>query len=387
MPGADGNGYVVWAGCCLFELMLCRRAVSPAGRRWQMGLVRGLQGTGTRVEALIHVPEPLWPRGRMREPSEEPFEPGISGVRVAYWNLPLIRPLSMRAGFVAGFDRLLDRHGPPAALLTYNAYPHNVAVGRHARDRGIPWVNIVADVPESERGRRRHDRAVREADGRVLLSWAELQRPDLPEPKLHLDGGVREIRGRDAPRPERPPVVLYTGSLGHWGGVDFLVDGFRRLERDDAELWICGHGENPRVERAAREDNRIRFLGLVSEEKLREVSERAWVFVNPRPSDIPMNAANFPSKVLEYLSYCKPIVSTWTGGLAPRYREILTVLDEETPEGMAAALDAVLDWSPDRRDEHAERVRRFVEEEKLWESQARRLTRWLDAEIDSPPPR
>lgn len=383
MPDRHGTAYVLWLGSIFDgDAVLRRPGVNPAARRMQLGLVSAMMAEGVAVRTIGHVPESLWPRGRLREPGREPLESGIDGTTVSYWNVPGLRMYSLSRSFRHAYDRTVERHGSPSVVFSYNAYPYNIAVGRHAREGGVPWVPLVADVPRGSE-RKKHDRAINEAEGRVFLSWAEFTKTSNLAPKLHLDNGV------DALHPpstdvgvEDPPVVVYTGSLGPHAGASYLVEGFRLVTRSDIELWICGFGKNSDVERAVAEDDRVRFLGLLPEDQLRQVCERATLFVNPRPSSRPGNAGNFPSKVLDYLRYQKPIISTWTAGIAPEYRRVLTVLEEETPECLARTIEEVANWSAERRRERAERVRRFVQSEKLWSVQAGRLIDWLREEVE-----
>lgn len=382
--GDRSNGrYVLWLGGIFdHETMLRRPGVNPAGRRTQRELVAALEDQGVRVRTIGHAPESLWPKGRLRDRGTDPLEPGIVGDTVSYWNLPGLRTRSLIRSYVRGYERLVSRHGRPALVLAYNAYPYNIAVGRRAQDQGVPWVPIVADVPAPGARRARHDGAINDAAGRIFLSWAEYTRPENLEPKLHLDNGVNAVHTPATDRGlERPPVVVYTGSMGPHAGVSYLVEAFREVQNPDIELWICGFGRNAEVDRADAEHPRVRFLGLLPEDQLREVCERATLFVNPRPSSIPENAGNFPSKLLDYLKYGKPIISTWTAGISPEYRRVLTVLEEETPECLARTIEDVVGWEPERRQELSVRVRRFVEAEKLWSVHARRLVEWLITDV------
>lgn len=374
--------YVLWLGGIFdHDTMLRRPGVNPAGRRMQLELVTALEDRGVAVRTLGHAPEPIWPKGRFRDPGTDALEPGIEGHTVGYWNLPGLRMRSLSRSYVRGYRRAVSQHGEPGLVLSYNAYPYNIAAGRHARAGGVPWVPIVADPPSAAE-RARHDAAVNDAAGRVFLSWAEYTKTSNPEPKLHLDNGVDALSIPAVDRGlESPPVVVYTGSLGPHAGASYLIDAFRQVERRDIELWICGFGSNADVDRAAAEDPRIRFLGLVPEERLHEICDRATVFVNPRPSSRPGNAANFPSKLLHYLKYGKPIISTWTAGMEPGYRRVLTVLEEETPERLASTIEDVASWDAERRAARADEVRRFVESEKLWSVHAERLVRWVEDEL------
>lgn len=394
---SEAGGWALWLGGVFDRTVMMRRpGVNPAARSWQSGLIRALQRRGVEVRALGHVPEPLWPRGAARVGADAALEPAVDGEVLAYYNLPGIRPVSLERAYRRGFERTLRRHGAPAVILSYNAYPYNLAVGLYAqRVHGIPWVPIVADVPEPGRTRDYHDRAVAAAAGRVFLSWASFRAADHAS-SLHLDGGLdvlppaatgdlgedagRQI-GRNPTAVPEPAIIAYTGSLGRWGGVSLLLEAFRGLERRDVELWICGKGDGRAVARAAREDPRIRFLGLVPEERLHEVRSRASVLVNPRPPSIPGNAGNFPSKILEYLSYGKPVLSTWTPGLAPGYREVLTVVDEAGPQAFRRRLEEVLGWDAAERRAYASRAARFLRGNKLWDVQAERLLTWLEEAV------
>ena len=382
MPEDAPHDYILWLGGIFDHATMLRRpGVNPAGRRAQRDIVHALEDNGVRVRTLGHVPEPLWPRGRLRETGTDPLEPGIDGETVAYWNLPALRMRSLSRSYLRGYRETVRRYGRPSLVFSYNAYPYNVAVGRQAQAQGVPWVPLVADVPTSEAERRRHERTFNEAAGRVFLSWFEYQKPGSQEPKYHLDFGVEELRIPDTDRGlEEPPVVVYTGALGPHGGASYLVKSFQKVQREDLQLWICGFGSNPDVDRAVAEDDRIRFLGLLPEEELHEVCERATVFVNPRPSALPENASNFPSKLLHYLRYGKPVISTWTSGIAPAYREVLTVLDEETPESLARTIDEVADWDEPRRRENTETVRQFLEARR-WPTLTRDLIDWLESEV------
>lgn len=382
MPEGARDGYVLWLGGIFDHATMLRRpGVNPAGRRMQLELVTALEEQGVAVRTLGHAPEPLWPKGRFRDPGTDALEPGIRGDTVSYWNLPGVRMRSLSRSYLRGYRRALSTHGVPGLVLSYNAYPYNIAVGQQAQADGVPWVPIVADAPSAAE-RPRHDAAVNDAAGRVFLSWAEYTRATNPEPKLHLDNGVDALSIPAVDRGlEAPPVVVYTGSLGPHAGASYLVEAFRQVERDDIELWICGFGSNADVDRAAAEDPRVRFLGLVPEERLHEICERATLFVNPRPSSRPGNAANFPSKLLHYLKYGKPIISTWTAGIEPGYRRVLTVLEEETPECLARTIEDVAAWGAERRADRADEVRRFVESEKLWSVHAARLVGWAEGEL------
>lgn len=374
---------ILWLGPVVNEkTMLASRAVSPAANRWQRGLISAIREEGIRISILGHVPEPLWPRGRLRIAGNNgEMEPDIGCRMLEYWNVPALRRRLLCQRYIAAFDRMCREDGKPVVVMTYNDYPQNVVVGLRAQERlNIPWVCVVADGPGSGVEFERHEERINRAAGRVFLSWGRF-RDCKQEPKYHLDGGITELHttvpDQCAQQDNRKPVILFTGAMTKWAGASFLVEAFIEYHNPNAQLWLCGPGSNENVVQAARADPRIKLLGLLSEKRLQEVSKAASIFVNPRPSSISDNRSNFPSKILEYLSYGKPVISTWTDGVSPDYRDLLVLLEEETPDCLASKLDDVLGWDHTKRQAYAQRVTGFATSHKLWRVQAKGLLRWL----------
>jgi glycosyltransferase involved in cell wall biosynthesis len=334
--------------------MLPGAAASPAALRWQRGLTGALTELGEEIRLQTVAAYRAWPRG--------PTLPSDSGV--GYLNVRFAREASLAACL------WLCTPGAPRGrtLVTYNARPAFALMGLRWRALGGCWLAIVADNPERRAERRLHDAAVRQATGVVFLSWNRYSTWKHGR-ALHLDGGVEGMVKCSGPQSTK--AIMYCGALSKYGGVELLIAAFRHIRSSGAELWLCGHGGSGDVEEACRTDRRIFFFGKVDDERLRELSTRAAVFVNPRPPGFQASDDNFPSKVLEYMSYGKPIVSTWTRGLAPEYREIL-LITQENPREMATAIERALEMGPGDREILRAKTAGFVER-RLWSAQARRL--------------
>jgi glycosyltransferase involved in cell wall biosynthesis len=214
------------------------------------------------------------------------------------------------------------------------------------------------------------------ADSYVFLSWGYFQSFGTDKPKLHLDGAIYPASiEHSTPNGCTDKIVfLYSGVLNEWGGVFQLITAFRKLRIDTAELWITGKGDAVAVRDFAAGDDRIKVLGLLEPEKLSKVYARADIFVNPRPVSKRGNERNFPSKLFDYLSYGKPVVSTWTAGLSPAYRKLLTVVEPDTQEQMTLKLSeaaAMLSRDDSRLGKGATYML------PSWSDQARRLIQFI----------
>lgn len=362
--------------------MLSAPAVSPSANRWQSGLLRGLEEAGCKIRVLGHRAEPAWPRGkpwmpRIEEVAPLPSPSHIPQVQVGYWNFPRIRTSLLASQYVRSFRRLLRDGFRPDVILCYNVYPHSVATGHEAMRLGIPWVPVVADAPGDPHAYAMLEKELGAAAGCVFLPWSSIP-PWNATPKLHLDGGVSTVPEHelDPPSDRGPRIIFYSGALNQYGGVDLLLDAFGLVRDPNTRLWICGKGDNDKLRQMLRKDSRITFFGCVHEEKLRELSRQAWVMVNPRPSNIRDSQHNFPSKVLEYLSYGKPVVSTRTPGLSPEYRPFLIVPVAETAEALATSILEILGWTAEQRRANAASVGDFLREKKTWRYQTGRLLAW-----------
>ena len=84
--------YILFLGAIFSEnIMLESPAVSPAANRWQKGLLSALEKNGENIYTIGHLPEPLWPKGRLRITSSAGgVAPGINGELANYWNVPFV---------------------------------------------------------------------------------------------------------------------------------------------------------------------------------------------------------------------------------------------------------------------------------------------------------
>ncbi|MFC1497536.1 glycosyltransferase family 4 protein [Verrucomicrobiota bacterium] len=372
---------VLWMGGIFDETtLLSHLSVSPAANRWQACFVNALNQERWSVKTIGHLPEPFWPRGRLYvHKNAGSLISGLEGSLMGYWNIPFVRSGYLAFQYRKACRLISCKCKKPRVIISYNLLPWTCNAGCYMKRKfDIPWICVVADAPDEKYALSRHDALLKQADGRIFLSW-ESYRSFRDGPKIHIDGGVKKCRLYN--RQERQKrVILYSGVMSRYGGVDLLIDAFKLVGNTDTELWLCGSGKNIHVRNVSRKDPRIKVFGLVSEKRLVKLARRASVFVNPRP-DIFASRHNFPSKILEYLSYEKPVVSTWTPGLSPEYREILCFVERNSPEALASKLEEVLSWSENDYKQMSVRIRSFLERCKFWGYQVRRFIDWLDHDV------
>jgi glycosyltransferase involved in cell wall biosynthesis len=172
--------------------------------------------------------------------------------------------------------------------------------------------------------------------------------------------------------------IGYFGGLTSLGGIDLFLEATRQLSGSQYEFHIIGTGNTPAVSRIqafAKADSRIHYHGPVSEQALNELGNMMDVFVDPRPKALSDN--NFPSKILTYLRFSKPIISTMGHGIPSEYQQVLIHLDQEDPKVLARLIQSVCGWDDARVSQYQLTVNDFTSNAKSWRAQGKRVVDWM----------
>jgi glycosyltransferase involved in cell wall biosynthesis len=367
---------VLWLGPAFtIAESLAATALAPAASRWQEGFLGGLHDAGASIGIVANHSERLWPRGPARVAGSLGRFCGIPRDSVAYMNLPGLREGSLARRYGQAIDRFCVDRGMPDVIASYNTWrPVADACRQAGRKHGIPWIPVLLDHNPPTADWANVLEGVAGSAGVVFLShWAFLHAP--VGHKLHLDAGVARV----PPLPVahvRSRVVLYSGALHRWGGIDLLLDAMQHVQTPGVRLVVVGRGGSAETMQRLATTPSVEYRGSVDEATLRSLTEQAEVLANPRPSGVGGNEMNFPSKLLHYLSSLKPVATTLTPGVAPEYGDVVLGARDDSPQGFAYALDRALALTDDARMDLSERIRAFLAGGRLWSQQARRFLEW-----------
>ena len=293
-------------------------AVSPAANQWQLDLIEGLVENGVEVSVLSYLPERAWPKGRLYVQNKPFIDPTCSFTYVGYANIPVVRFSILRYKFIRALQSICNNDDSrPDFLITYNATEPNCGVGHYFQEKyNGKWISIIADGYSQGK-----------PDSEIFLSYGYFRKSQLFH-KLHLDGAPPVFQGEKVLQPARK-IIIYSGSLDIWTGIENFVKQFSELNLSEFELHIYGKGQNSEIARIADNNQNISLKGFVPSVELSNASKKAFAFVNPRPTHLPGVENNFPSKILQYISFGKPILSTKTKGISPLYDELLNYYDPQ----------------------------------------------------------
>jgi glycosyltransferase involved in cell wall biosynthesis len=193
---------------------------------------------------------------------------------------------------------------------------------------------------------------------RALRLGADEQRSDVvpygvdadrfrPDPAMRAE--VRAALGIN----DATPMVFAAGRFVRKKGFEYLIDAVARL--DARVILVMGGDGDLRDELVARArdagiSERVRFVGLLSQDDVARYFAAADVIAAPSVRDDSGNVDGLPNVVLEALASATPLVATPAGGIASAVDDDRTglLVPERDSEALAAAIASLVE-SPSRR--------------------------------------
>lgn len=140
-----------------------------------------------------------------------------------------------------------------------------------------------------------------------------------------------------------PRIIMYAGSIEAEYGFNELVQAFMALPNSDVELHIYGNGKFVKtLLDYQKQDSRVKYQGIVSNEQIVALEQQATLLVNPRLSHEDFVKYSFPSKTSEYMLSGTPLLTTKLPGIPKEYFDYLYTFEEETIEGFAKKMYEIL---------------------------------------------
>jgi glycosyltransferase involved in cell wall biosynthesis len=180
------------------------------------------------------------------------------------------------------------------------------------------------------------------------------------------------------PRPDlraSEPTILYLGRLKRYKRIEVVLDAL--VKTPEAVLEIAGDGDHrPALERAIATrglTDRVRLHGHVSEERKRELYQRAWVNVTAS------SAEGWALSVIEAAACGTPTAALAVGGLPESVDDGRTGLLASDPDDLAVRIQLIL-RDPELRDSLGaaalERAQAFT-----WDATARRTLEVIESQL------
>ena len=371
---------------------------SRAGNTAQLNLLKSLTRAGVSFSAIYSfLPIPSYPASKrlfVRGDRVALFT-GTHAVLLSFLNVLPFKQIHL--GISVFFSLLIwswrERRRPRLILLYNLTRPPALFAFLAARLTGTKIAAVLFDIgiPPLDIGHMfwyRVDDAlakliVPRLDGRVVITERISQDYAPNSHYLHVDGAVPvenipDWPARSSAVPQTEFVLAYGGSLWEINGIRLLLEAFSLLKEPIYRLEIAGDGilRNEVVD-ASKRDKRIIYHGTLSHDQVVERYRRADVLLNIRLTSQMATPYLFPSKLIEYFSMGRTIITTGIAHVEKEYGEYGFVLREETPKGLARLIETVQTLDADMRIKMAIQGREYVRAYKTWEYQGQRIADYL----------
>ena len=352
------------------------QAANPASTKWLSGFLDGLSVNGDSLSLCGHCYSQVWPKGELLPGKQEHLDDKYDNHLVRFLNVPWFRVPSMGHSYYREGDELAQKNDFDA-IVTYNPYPWHVAAARRLRTKYVmPWICLNLDFDDVGDNWSTFKNQAGDADGHLFLShWGYENAP--VHHKIHLDSGVSMLdENFGVCRKGNTVNVVYLGKLSKSGGLDILLALPQMISDPNVRFIYGGKGYSEDISKLnalAALDSRVDFRGFVEDSDVAELFECADVFINPRDPDAVVNDMVFPSKIMHYLQTGKTVVSTWTKGLDPIYRDLMLIAKTPSILDFSRSTIEAVGETMDQRNARSARIADFLTDSRLWSEQAQRF--------------
>jgi hypothetical protein len=342
-------------------------------------LLRGLLSIDADVQVFAPIWDTLFPKGKLWPGDQKYLDATINQTLISYTNLPLCRTASVGMSVAKAIKKRLDTGERPLAVLTYNTYPHYVKAMEIVKHRfpEVPWVNVILDMDDPiQDDWQAFNVSTRHSDGCVFLSWWGFENAPFDK-KLHLDGGCDEFVECDSAGSIEKKFV-YAGKYVGYGGITDILNAIKSTENPNLRFEFFGKERCEALENLAAIDSRIRIRGFVEECELESACRNAHAFLAPREIAFQGTRMIFPSKILFFLKFGKPIISPLLPGMSPEYASLLISPSDSTATSWSSSINHVAQMKSCDLETIATRIRIFLNR-RTWQSQSNRLLDFIKA--------
>jgi glycosyltransferase involved in cell wall biosynthesis len=167
------------------------------------------------------------------------------------------------------------------------------------------------------------------------------------ESKIHVIpfGATVNIRPTEKEKDKKVKDILYVGRLIERKGVKFLIEAFKEIaEKTPSHLHIVGDGDRAEVLKNLVQSldlrDKVTFHGVVSNEQLENLYQKADVFVLPSIVDDRGDTEGLGIVLVEALGFHTPVVACDVGGISDVIENGKTgwLVPEKNPEAIASAV-------------------------------------------------
>jgi len=355
-------------------------------------LIKGFKENGNINLSIITSPDIVsYPQGPIYIKSQYDKQEQIQ--IVSSLNISLVKQLWTILSMFHNANKLIQKkEGNTKIIIPYMVFRH-VVVTRLLKIRFGNRVNICTIVPDIFFPARKRsllywankwtEKMAQKSDFFVLYTEAMAEYLKIQSKSYIVMEGIIDSEIRTIPKYEntdKKKIITYTGTLNLEYGILRLLDSMKLIKDQDIELHILGKGNAENIiEEYVCNDNRIKFMGMLSKENTLYEQMISTMLINPRSSnDGEYTKYSFPSKNIEYLLTGKPTILAKLPGMPMEYYPYFVNADDCSPKSISIAINKVLSMTEKERIEFGEKGQKFILENKNYLIQSNRILHLIE---------
>lgn len=376
---------------------------SVAGNKMQWNVIKNLVSwEDVDITCVTVTPLAAFPHDKKMFQGYEVREliPGVASHQVAYLNFPVIKQFFQIINVYKTAKKVI-KEKQADVLFCFNMFPQVGIPMRWLKKRfpELDTICLLADLPiddnTNRKGlslflRRKMEKStwksMRACEQYIVLNKQVIEKYLPDKPYIVVDGGIDEgdIERYDVPGEKNGEHnIVYCGALTKYNGIINLISAMKYVNAHNVVLDIYGDGYlRDYVEKSAKINPRIRYHGRISNQLVMQKQREAWGLINPRIIDDPIAKVTFPSKTFEYLLSGTPVISTRLNGYGEEYKGCMIFAEQDSPEGIAEAINYMAEMSSDKLKEMTKRARNMVCLQKSWKAQSKRIKKFICSDGD-----
>lgn len=264
----------------------------------------------------------------------------VKGFNLPFINLPIYKHISKYFSYKRKLIKKLKKVNGDHIIIGYSITPSITRTIKKAKKKfnNVKAILIVPDLVEymntsSQKGfkdissvQKARYKDLEYVDGLIVLTEPMMDKIPFKKPFRVIEG-IMPADDNTSHKDNDIQIkryLTYTGGLNIAYGIGHLLEEFDKIDNPSVKLVLCGSGDAEHlIKEYADKNKNIIYKGLVSQEEARKIQSESLLLINPRRADGEFTKYSFPSKLLEYLTTSRPIISYKLPGIPSEYNDFI----------------------------------------------------------------
>ena len=366
---------------------------SEAGNKMQLNILKELKKyPDVTLDIYSILPIAAFPKDRKLYVKRErkKIDTDIYITQIPFVNLPIIKQWMQSYELFKNAKKNIKKN---SIALSFNLYmQEGNALIKLKKRYGITIASILADLPIDDNYSRkgissilynyffeRSKKNILECENLIVLNEYAVKKYAPQANYIVVEGGIEYDKNIQLEKVliEHKNIV-YSGALTDYSGVREIMLAMEKVENTDIELDIYGDGPLKEwIIEYVKIHNNISYNGKVLNDQMIKIQKRAWLLVNPRPVEDRIAQVTFPSKIFEYMTSGRPVLSTDLTGLSSGYKANLFISKNNSPDELAQWINRIDKMKAEDLSAKGSKAFEYIVSNKTWDKQTNRIYNFL----------